>query len=211
MNEVSRILREIERGDPAASDELFPIVYDELRRLARAKLAHEVPGQTLQATALVHEAYLRLIGGGAPREQSGSDETPVEVSLETEQSVSPAWKSRGQFFAAAAEAMRRILVEQSRSKHRIKRGGDQVRVELDVAEISVEPPSENILALEEALAKFEIQDRAKAEVVKLRYFAGLSIEDTATALEISTPTVKRYWAYVRAWLLREISKMNETP
>jgi RNA polymerase sigma factor (sigma-70 family) len=208
MNEVTRLLVAIDRGDPSATDDLFPIVYDELRRLAAAKLARESPGQTLQATALVHEAYLRLLGGER-HDRSESGDTPVESRAPADRSESPAWQSRGHFFAAAAEAMRRILVEQARRKHRIKRGGDRVRVELEVAEIAVEPPSDDILALDEALAKLESEHKTKAEVVKLRYFAGLTIEDTAAALGISTPTVKRYWAYARAWLLREISKGDE--
>ncbi len=195
MNDVTKLLAEIDRGHPQAAEELLPIVYDELRRLANAALARETPGQTLQATALVHEVYLRLLGGTG---QPGVGPN-----------VSPVWNSRRHFFGAAAEAMRRILVEQARRKQRIKRGGDFRRVELEVAEISVEPPSEEILALDDALAKLEAQDKMKAEVVKLRYFAGLSIDETAAALEISTPTVKRYWAYARAWLLREISKGDE--
>jgi RNA polymerase sigma factor (sigma-70 family) len=208
MNEVTRLLMAIDRGDPRATDELLPIVYDELRRLAAAKLARESPGQTLQATALVHEAYLRLLGR-SDRTGSGSDEMSPSTEQESDLGPSPAWHSRGHFFAAAAEAMRRILVEQARRKARIKRGGDRVRLELEVAALSVEPPSDDILALDEALAKLETEHKAKADVVKLRFFAGLSIEDTAAALGISTPTVKRYWAYARAWLLREISKGNE--
>jgi RNA polymerase sigma factor (sigma-70 family) len=199
MSDVTRILSQIELGDPQAAGQLLPLVYDELRRLAAARLAHEKPGQTLGVTSLVHEAYLRLVGSGKKPVEGLTVSDAPEVDIAGHQ-------SRGHFFAAAAEAMRRILVEQARRKHRIKRGGDRVRVQLDVAEISVEPPSDEILALDEALARLEAHDKQKADVVKLRYFAGLTIEDTAAALGISTPTVKRYWAYARAWLLREISK-----
>ena len=207
MDEVTRILRAIEQGDHDATRALFPIVYDELRRLAAAKLAHEKPGQTLQATALVHEAFLRLAKPN-PTDRGVSDGNERQADSTIAASTGK-WRSRGHFFAAAAEAMRRILVEQARRRQRIKRGGDRVRVEFEVAEIAAAPTSDEIIALDEALEKLEAEHKMKAEVVKLRYFAGLSIDDTAAALGISTPTVKRYWAYARAWLLREISEGNE--
>jgi RNA polymerase sigma factor (TIGR02999 family) len=192
MNAVTRLLTLIENGESRATDELFVIVYDELRRLAAAKLAQETPGQTLQTTALVHEAYLRLMRGSAEDSEEASGQ----------------WQSRAHFFAAAAEAMRRILIEGARRKGRIKRGGDRNRIDAELVEPAVEPPSEDLLALDEALAKLEKLDPVKANVVKLRYFAGLSIEDTASALQLSAATVKRYWLYARAWLKREIGKGN---
>jgi RNA polymerase sigma factor (TIGR02999 family) len=185
MSELTRILDAIERGDGRAVDELLPAVYRELRQLAAQKLAHEKPGQTLQATALVHEAYLRLVG-------------------QEEQ----AWKGRTHFFAAAAEAMRRILIENARRKHRLKRGGDQQRIDLDQAEIVAENASQDLLALDEALAKLDATDKPKAELVKLHYFAGLTMEQAAEVLGISQRTAKRYWAYARAWLYEQI---NPTP
>jgi RNA polymerase sigma factor (TIGR02999 family) len=181
MSDVTRILNAIERGDAKATDELLPLVYEELRLLAAQKLSHESPGQTLQATALVHEAYLRLVGN-----------------------ASPSWENRGHFFAAAAEAMRRILVEHARRKQRLRHGGQRLRVDLDEAEVSVELPPDDLLALDEALTKLATMDPTKSDLVKLRYFAGLSIEQAATLLGISEPTAKRYWRYTRAWLFREI-------
>jgi len=182
MSEVTRILSAIEQGDKKAAEQLLPLVYYELRRLAAQRLAQEKPGQTLQATALVHEAFLRLVGddGGA--------------SL---------WDSRGHFFAAAAEAMRRILVENARRRDSRKRGGDRHRVELDaVAVIAArsERPAEDLLALDEALRQFEVEEPRKAQLVKLRYFAGLSLQDAAAALSISPATAKRHWIYARSWL-----------
>ena len=178
---VTQILNAIQRGDLKAADELLPIVYDELRRLAAQKLSHEAPGQTLQATALVHEAYIRLVG-----------------------SQEPGWENRGHFFAAAAEAMRRILVERARQKKRRRHGGAWQRVALDVAELTVDGPSEDLLALDEALAKLTDKDSLDGEVVKLRYFAGLTNDQVAQALGISSRTAKRRWQYARAWLLREL-------
>ncbi len=183
MNEVTRILNAIERGDMKATDELLPIVYEELRLLAAQKLARETPGQTLQATALVHEAYLRLLG----------DEAPT-------------WTSRGHFFAAAAEAMRRILVENARRKKRLKHGGDQQRIDLEGAEPAVDGPCDDLIALDEALEKLAQRDKVKAELVKLRFFAGLTNEQAAAALGISHNTADRYWAYARSWLHVEITK-----
>lgn len=180
MPDVTRILAQIEAGDPAAADQLLPLVYDELRRLAAARFAQERPGQTLQATALVHEAYLRLV-------QGVGGEQP--------------WDSRGHFFAAAAEAMRRILVEQARRKQTLKRGGRAERVCLDdVATVDADTHLEDLLALDEALQLLEAEEPLKARLVKLRHFAGLTLEEAAQALKISTSTAKRHWVYARAWL-----------
>ena len=183
MSEVTHILSAIERGDPSASERLLPLVYDELRQLAAAKLAHGNPGQTLQATALVHEAYLRL------------------VDVEQAQH----WDSRGHFFAAAAEAMRRILVDKARARRRLKRGGDRQRVDLDELELAIEGPSDDLLALDEALTKLAAKHPDKAELVKLRYFAGLSVDEAARALGISPATADRYWTFARAWLYRAVA------
>ncbi len=185
MTDVTQILSQIEQGDPSAAEQLLPLVYEELRKLAAQKLARERPGQTLQATALVHEAYLRLLG---PEGQH--------------------WDSRGHFFVAAAEAMRRILVDGARRKQSLRRGGNLQRHDLNEAEIAVPPPSEDLLALDEALNKLAEQDQVKAELVKLRYFAGLTGEQAAHALGISTTTADRYWAYARAWLHQEILKAD---
>jgi RNA polymerase sigma factor (TIGR02999 family) len=182
MTDVTHVLSAIEKGDPQAAGELLPLVYAELRRLAKQRLAHEKPGQTLEATALVHEAYLRLVDGEA-----------IER-----------WESRGHFFGAAAEAMRRILVENARRKRAEKHGGRLARQELDDIDIATPPRSEDLLALDEALAKLEANDPVKARLVKLRYFAGLSEEDAARALGISRATVQRHWRYAKAWLLDEV-------
>ena len=179
MSDVTRILDAIQQGDPRAGDELLPLIYAELRRLAAAKMAREQPGHTLQATALVHEAWLRLGDGG--------------------------FANRAHFFAAASEAMRRILVERARRKHREKRGGGAEHV--DVAELEIAAPvgnEEESLAVHEALDRLAAHDARKAEVVKLRYFVGCSFEETAEVLSISVPTAKREWAYARAWLHQEI-------
>jgi len=192
MNDVTRILEAIEQGDPQASEELLPLVYRELRRLARQRLAQEKPGQTLQATALVHEAYLRLVGG-------------QEVQH---------WDNRGHFLAAAAEAMRRILVENARQKRAEKHGGRFERRDFDDLDIASPTPSEDLLALDEALARLEAEDPVKAQLVKLRYFAGLSEEDSASVLGISRATVQRHWRYAKAWLrseLRDTGAPEETP
>ena len=183
MSEVTRILSAIEKGDPHAAEELLPLVYDELRRLAAQKLAQEKPGQTLQATALVHEAYLRL------------------VDRETQQR----WDSRGHFFAAAAEAMRRILVEQARRKGRLKRGQGHKRVDLDQMEITTDELGFDIVAVDQALTKLAGKHPEKAELVKLRYFAGCTVAEAANILRISTTTADRYWTYAHAWLFRELS------
>jgi RNA polymerase sigma factor (TIGR02999 family) len=188
MSDVTRILSAIERGDAKATDGLLPLLYEELRLLAAQKLSQEPPGQTLQATALVHEAYLRLVG--------------------TERQD---WASRGHFFKAAAEAMRRILIDNARRKKSLKRGGGRRPVDLDES-LAVDDAwqAEAMLALDEALAKLAKQDPTKADLVKLRYFAGLTIEQAAKALDISHATAERYWDYARSWLRVEIGPIDET-
>jgi RNA polymerase sigma factor (TIGR02999 family) len=188
MKDVTCILNAIEQGDPHAAGRLLPLVYEELRNLAAQKLAQEKPGQTLQATALVHEAYLRL------------------VDVEKAQH----WNSRGHFFAAAAEAMRRILVENARRKKALRRGGDRQRLELDRAEPAAPRLSDDLLALDEALEKLAAKDRSKADLIKLHYFAGLTMEQTAETLGISLATANRWWNYARAWLYQEISGPEES-
>jgi RNA polymerase sigma factor (TIGR02999 family) len=187
VSEVTRILSAIEEGDPHAAAQLLPLVYDELRKLAAQRLAQEKPGQTLQATALVHEAYLRLVGS----EQS------------------PPWSSRGHFFAAAADAMRRILVENARRKLRLKRGGNRERLDLADLEFAAEGPCDDLLALDEALTSLAEKHPEKAELVKLRYFAGLTVSEAAGVLGISTSTADRHWTYARAWLYRSITPEGE--
>jgi RNA polymerase sigma factor (TIGR02999 family) len=182
MTEVTQILAAIEQGDAQVAGELLPLVYTELRRLAAQKLARETPGQTLQATALVHEAYLRL----------------VDVRKAQH------WNSRGHFFAAAAEAMRRILVENARRKRAVKRGGDQAKVELDQLAIAASDVSDDLLALDEALTQFTGVDPKAAELVKLRFFAGLTIKQAAEVLGVSPRTADSLWAFGRAWLLQRI-------
>ena len=182
MAEVTRILSAIEQGDAKAADELLPLVYEELRRLASHKMSRESPGQTLEATALVHEAYIRLVG-----------------------SNSHGWSSRTHFFSAAAEAMRKILIDNARRKQRFKHGGSQNRVDLENTDIAAAEPSTDILALDEALSKLAKEDSVKAELVKLRYFGGLTIEQAAGMLGISITTAKRHWTYARAWLFRELT------
>jgi RNA polymerase sigma factor (TIGR02999 family) len=186
MSDVTRILNAIERGDAKATDELLPLVYEELRLLAAQKLSHEAPGQTLQATALVHEAYIRLIGDEAQ-----------------------SWENRGHFFAAAAEAMRRILVENARRKRSSKHGGQRHRVGLTGIEPVVADTNEGLLALDEALQKLAEKDAAKAQLVKLRYFAGLTLDQAAHALGISRSTAYEHWAYARAWLRVEMTKGDD--
>jgi len=189
MSDVTQILSEIEHGDPAAAEQLLPLVYDELRKLAAAKLAHEQPGQTLQATALVHEAYWRLVG---KQERGGRSQEPEK------------WDGRGHFFAAAAEAMRRILVDNARRKKAEKRGNDPGRHELHGIEIAAEEIPEDLVALDEALSELAAIDKPAADLVHLRYFAGLSIPDAADAMEISPRTAARLWAYARAWLRQKV-------
>ena len=185
MSDVTRILFHLESGDPSGAQQLLPLVYDELRRLAAAKLAQEQPGQTLQATALVHEAYLRLVG------------------CDQHDQV---WDNRGHFFAAAAEAMRRILIDQARRKDSLRRGGDLRRHDVVHVEILTPEPCVDLLSLNEALARFERRDPEKAQLVKLRYFAGLTLPQAAQVLGISCTTADRYWAYARAWLHAELSR-----
>ena len=186
MTDVTQILNAIEQGDAQAAEKLLPLIYEELRVLAAQKMSHELPGQTLQATALVHEAYIRLVG--------------EEVRN---------WDSRGHFFAAAAEAMRRILVENARRKKSSKHGGDKLKVDLDHADLAIEEPSEDLIALDEALTRLSETDPSVADLVKLRYFAGLTIEQAAEFLGISRRTAVDHWAYARAWLRREISKGSD--
>lgn len=185
MSDITTILSQIEQGDAAATEKLLPLVYHELRKLAAAKLAHEKPGQTLQATALVHEAYLRMVDQSKPQE----------------------WENGRHFFAAAAEAMRRILIERARHKNSLKRGGGRQRVELDVVEPAALPLAcDDILGLDEALRKLEEKDSRKADLVKLRFFAGLTVAQAASALQISTSTAENDWVYARSWLRLEMSK-----
>jgi RNA polymerase sigma factor (TIGR02999 family) len=186
MSQITQILSRIEGGDAAAAEQLLPLVYDELRALAKARMRAEAPGQTLQATALVHDAFLRLVEG--PRAQR--------------------WDSRNHFFCAAAEAMRRILVEVARRKRRDKHGGGWNRHELDEVAISLDVPADHI---HEALRRFALQEPAKAELVTLRYFAGFSLQEAAEILGISLATAKRYWAFARAWLLAELRDATDLP
>jgi RNA polymerase sigma factor (TIGR02999 family) len=187
MSEVTRILSAIEQGDPHAAEELLPLVYDELRKLAAAKLAKEKPGQTLEATALVHEAYLRLVGGNQAQD----------------------WQGRRHFFAAAAEAMRRILIDRARHKQTRKAGGGGRRLDLDAIEPALEEEnSDHLLALDEALRQLEAEDPRKAELVKLRFFAGLTAEHAAAALGVSTSTVEKDWAYARSWLRVVVDRIS---
>ena len=184
MTDVTRILSQIESGDPSAAEQLLPLVYEELRKLAAAKLAHEKPGQTLQATALVHEAYVRLVDQATPAQ----------------------WDNQRHFFAAAAEAMRRILIERARQKKSLKRGGELDRIELAGNEPAVLPLAcDDVLALDEALQTLAEKDARKAELVKLRFFAGLTIAQAASAIGVSTSTAENDWTYARAWLRLEMS------
>jgi RNA polymerase sigma factor (TIGR02999 family) len=184
MSQVTRILSAIEQGDPHAAGKLLPLVYDELRKLASQKLAQEKPGQTLEATGLVHEAYLRLVGSGEE----------------------PHWNSRGHFFAAAAEAMRRILVENARRKKRIKQGGQWHRLDIELTSLPTRMSSEDLLALDQSLQKLKDQDPVKAQLVTLRYFGGMTIEQAAEVLNISRVTAHRYWTFARAWLYQQVSE-----
>ncbi len=181
MSEVTRILNRVEQGEAQAANELLPLVYEELRRLAAAKMAHQLPGQTLQPTALVHEAFLRLTTGRQAQ-----------------------WQDRAHFFRAAAEAMRRILIDNARKKSRWKRGGRLARVDLERLDLAAETPPDTLLVVQEALERLAEEDGPKAELVKLRFFGGLTHAEAAEVLGLSEPTVKRHWEYARAWLLREI-------
>jgi RNA polymerase sigma factor (TIGR02999 family) len=183
VSELICTLSGIQKGNPKASEELLPLVYEELRRMASQKMAHEAPGHTLQPTALVHEAWLRLTGG---RNQP--------------------WDNRGHFFAAAAEAMRRILIERARAKGRLRRGGEWQRVDMEHVTVAVEDPDETMLAIHEALDKLAAQDPLKGDIVKLRYFVGLNHSEIAQALDLSEPTIRRHWAFARSWLHAELSQ-----
>jgi RNA polymerase sigma factor (TIGR02999 family) len=182
MSDVTHILSAIEQGDPHAAEELLPLVYDELRKLAAQKMAQEKPGQTLEATALVHEAYMRLVD--AERVQQ--------------------WDSRGHFFAAAAEAMRRILVDRAREKGREKRGGKLQKVNIDAIDLATTATADQLVAIDDALTRLAIDDSAAAQIVKLRYFAGMTIEEAGRAIGVSTATAYRHWNYARAWLYSEL-------
>ncbi|QDT73432.1 RNA polymerase sigma factor SigL [Lacipirellula limnantheis] len=199
MSEVTQILSRIDLGDPSAADQLLPLVYEELRRLAAAKLNHEKPGQTLQATALVHEAYLRLVG------KSGSPEAFRETDGRQTQSSGSHWNSRGHFFAAAAEAMRRILIEHARKKHAEKRGGSRQRMEFTDAVAPEALPPLELLALNEAMEQLARDYPQHAALVKLRFFGGLTLEDAASTLGISVATAKRRWTWARAWLFGRLA------
>jgi RNA polymerase sigma factor (TIGR02999 family) len=183
VSDVTSILNAIDAGDPHAAEKLLPLVYDELRKLAAHKLANEKPGQTLQATGLVHEAYLRLVGGASEQE----------------------WNGRGHFFAAAAEAMRRILVERARQKGTLKRGGGAHRIDLEQPSLAVNDPSSDLLALDDALSELERNDAQAAQLVKLRFFTGLTHQEAADALGITRRSADRLWALARAWLYQRIS------
>jgi RNA polymerase sigma factor (TIGR02999 family) len=189
MTDVTRILSAIEQGDSTAAAQLLPLVYAELRKLAAQKLAKEKPGQTLEATALVHEAYLRLVDTDKAQQ----------------------WNSRGHFFAAAAEAMRRVLVENARRKQRVKHGGGRQRLDLDEACPVVQPPSDDVLALDEALTRLAACDPVRAELVKLRFFAGLTMPEAAQALGLSLATAERHWTFVRTWLFAELTGGEAQP
>jgi RNA polymerase sigma factor (sigma-70 family) len=199
MSDVTQILAQIDAGDPAAASQLLPLVYDELRKLAAAKLAHEKPGQTLQATALVHEAYLRLIGPAGPAEPvSPGGNDPGERS----RPAGGTYNSRGHFFAAAAEAMRRILIESARRRRQAKRGAGLARVDLDAADAASRITPEQLLILDDSLASLEGQDANAAAVFKLRYFTGCSVEEAAQLLGMSRTSAYRHWTFARAWLLK---------
>jgi RNA polymerase sigma factor (TIGR02999 family) len=185
VSDVTRILEAAQAGDPSAAEQLLPLVYDELRRLAAHKMQHESPGQTLQPTALVHEAWLRLVGDGNKK-----------------------WDGRAHFFGAAAEAMRRILIDRARRKKALRHGGDQQRAELDDAELSSPENDDQLLAISEALDKLAARDKLQAELVKLRYFVGMTHEEAAEVLGISTRTAKQYWTHARAWLFKEIKSAS---
>jgi RNA polymerase sigma factor (TIGR02999 family) len=191
MAEITHLLSEIECGDADSADRLLPLVYDELRKIAAARLAHEKPGQTLQATALVHEAYLRLVG-------------PIDSDPQR-------WASQGHFFAAAAESMRRILVESARRKRRLKHGGNRQRVDLDAACSVLEPPCVDLIALDQALTKLAEIEPSKAHLVKLRFFAGLTMPQIALAMNISLATAERHWTFARSWLYAQMAGDHPTP
>jgi RNA polymerase sigma factor (TIGR02999 family) len=181
MAEITQILQAVGRGETLASEELLPLVYDDLRRHAMVQMAHEAAGQTLQPTALLHEAWLRLVGHGVRH-----------------------WQNRAHFFGAAAEAMRRILIENARRKSRLKRGGDQVRVDSDQIELAATTPDEKVLLINDALEQFQRQDPEKAQVVVMKFFGGRTNQEVAASLEVTERTVERHWAYAKAWLFQHI-------
>jgi RNA polymerase sigma factor (TIGR02999 family) len=187
MSDVTQVLQSIEKGDSAAADQLLPLVYEELRKLAACKMANELPGQTLQPTALVHEAWLRL----------GASEGPL-------------WRGRAHFFGAAAEAMRRILIENARRKKARRHGGGQERLDIQDVEVAAPTEDEQLLEIDEALSLLSVLDQKKAELVKLRYFIGMTIEESAQTLGISEATAKRWWEYARAWLHAEVRGLGKT-
>jgi RNA polymerase sigma factor (TIGR02999 family) len=187
-HQITHLISRAEGGDPRAAEELLPLVYDDLRRLARVKLALEPAGQTLQPTALVHEAYLRLVGDH-----------------------DPGWNSRGHFFAAAAIAMRRILVEQARRKARIRHGGAHQRIDLEDVDLGIAPPSDDVVAINEALARLEATDPQKGQIVNLRYFVGLTEREVAEVLGLSLSTIEREWRYCRRWLFTQIKEQDPEP
>jgi RNA polymerase sigma factor (sigma-70 family) len=207
MSDVTRILSQIDAGDSAAAEKLLPLVYDELRKLAAAKLAHEQPGQTLQATALVHEAYLRLVGGAGDR---SADLVPAALAP-SPQPIAPSFSSRGHFFAAAAQAMRRILVDRARQKKAAKHGGEFARIEFEADLAAAPEVQEDLVALDEALNRFAAEYPQQAALVQLRYFGGLTLPEAAAALELSERTAGRQWAFARAWLRRAVEGTEEKP
>ncbi|HEX7619228.1 MAG TPA: ECF-type sigma factor [Verrucomicrobiae bacterium] len=186
MSDVTHILESIERGDPKAADELLPLVYGELRKLAASKMANEAPNQTLQPTALVHDAWLRLVGNDNPQ-----------------------FANRAHFFAAAAEAMRRILIDKARRKRALRHGGDQQRMDIEGMELAAPGDDDQLLAINDALDKLDGQNKVEAELVKLRYFAGMTLEEAAEVLGISPRTADNYWAHARAWLYREVKAQRQ--
>ncbi len=183
VGDATRILEAARQGDPKAADELLPLVYEELRRLAAHKMANEAPGHTLQPTALVHEAWLRMVG-----------------------QQNPSWNGRAHFFGAAAEAMRRILIENARRKRAARHGGGQAKLDINEIEVAAPGPEDELLGVSEALEKFAVRDKQKAELIKLRYFIGLTTEEAAEVLGISVPTADRWWKFSRAWLFAEIER-----
>jgi RNA polymerase sigma factor (TIGR02999 family) len=187
MSDFTRIIERVEHGDPTAAEELLPLVYDQLRHLAAHRMAHEAAGQTLQPTALVHEAWLRLVGNENQK-----------------------WDGRAHFFAAAAEAMRRILIDRARRKRAERHGGGQFAANVDDLEIAAPVQDDELLAINEALDKFTLRDKQKAELVKLRYFVGLTLEEAAAVLRVAVPTASRWWAYSRAWLCEEIERQQRS-
>ena len=206
MSDVTQLLAAIEQGQPQAAEQLLPLVYDELRKLAAAKLAHEKPGQTLQATALVHEAYLRLVAAPGVRNQGSEVSVDASAAGLTLDSCprTPAFSSRGYFFAAAAEAMRRILIESARRRQQLRRGGGLQRVDLDAVDAVSRITPDQLLVLDDLLASLEAQDRDAAGVFKLRYFTGCSVEEAAELLGLSRATAYRHWTFARAWLLSQL-------